>query len=135
MVGRGRNRKSLCYVSNLAAFLGAAGDNETVCTVVNYADKPDLSMDELVRIIREETGRNGFLPRVPYSVGLLAGYTSDGLCAVLGRSLPVSSIRIRKFCATTRMDTTRLERGSFLPPYSLVEGLRTTTRELRPASA
>lgn len=130
MVGRGRNRKSLCYVDNLAAFLAAAAGGKLEYTVVNYADKPDLSMDELVSLLRAETGKNGYMRRIPYKPGLLAGYAGDALSILLRRSLRVSSNRVKKFSATTRMSTARLEEMDFNPLCSLQEGLKRTIREL-----
>ena len=134
MVGAGRNRKSLSYVDNLAAFLKLSAEGEIVHEVVNYADKPDLTMDELVRILRVETGQEGFPPRIPYVLGMLAGYTADAVTALTGRSLPVSSTRLKKFCATTQLDTSRLRRWDFQASCSIMDGLRVTTRELYPRS-
>lgn len=127
-VGRGRNRKSMAYVGNLARFLAGFVDAPPGVQVYNYADKPDLSMEELLAIASDELGRS--LPRlsVPYPLGLAAGYAFDALARVSGRRFPVSAVRVRKFCADTTVNTDRLEASGFEAPFSLEEGLRRMIR-------
>jgi nucleoside-diphosphate-sugar epimerase len=131
MVGRGRNWKSLCYVKNLVAFLVDALTADYPFTTVNYADKPDFSMDELVRFVREELGLNGYLPRIPYWLGMAGGLAFDCLATATGRRMPVSGIRVRKFCSETRLATARLEQTGFRRPYTLEEGLRELVQAVR----
>jgi len=128
MVGNGRNRKSMAYVGNLARFLAGLEESPPGTQVFNYSDKPDLDMRRLVRVAAEELGVG--LPRVavPYPLGLLAGYGCDLVARITGRKLPVSSIRVRKFCAETTVDTSRLGSTGFEAPYTLEEGLRRMIR-------
>jgi len=126
MVGSGRNVKSMAYVENIAAFLEHSLSFDPGVHLYNYIDKPDLDMNALVIMVRKELGRDpkiGF--RVPYPIGLSAGHCFDVLARVTRRSLPVSSIRIRKFCADTQFATSVREAG-FLPPVPLNEALRKT---------
>ena len=130
MVGTGTNRKSVCYVGNLVAFLLRLLDGEAGARIMNYADKPDLTMHEFVALVREELGANHRpLPRVPYWAGLLSGYAFDALSAVTGRRYPVSSIRIRKFCSSTAI-AMQSPGVRFDPPYTLHEGLRRMVQSL-----
>jgi len=126
MVGNGQNRKSLAYVGNLVSFLLAKLQASPGLHLYNYADKPDLSTNELIRIAQESFGSSGGISRmrVPYLIGLAAGYWFDLVAAVTDRKLPISSIRIKKFCAETTVSTAKLEREGFKRPYSLEEGLR-----------
>ncbi len=39
----------------------------------NYADKPDMSVKDLVDHVRSELGMSKSLPRLPYSLGLMGG--------------------------------------------------------------
>jgi GlcNAc-P-P-Und epimerase len=128
MVGRGRNRKSMAYVGNLAHFLVGLEKSPPGIQVFNYSDKPDLDMRRLVRIAADELGVR--LPRVavPYPVGLAAGYGCDLLARITGRKLPISSVRVRKFCAETTVETRRVESTGFEAPYTLEEGLRRMIR-------
>jgi hypothetical protein len=62
--------------------------------------------------------------RLPYSIGLLGGYTFDLLPRLTGKTFPISSIRIRKFRADTIINADKLKKIGFKPPFSLDEGLR-----------
>lgn len=131
MVGRGRNRKSMAYVGNVAAFLRWCLDLPPGLHRFNYADKPDLTTAELVGLARRALGRDRHWTariHLPYAVGLGLGYLADGLARVLGRPLPWSSIRVRKFCAETTVNTARVERTGFVRPFTLQEGLERMIR-------
>jgi GlcNAc-P-P-Und epimerase len=128
MVGSGRNVKSMAYVENIAAFLEFSLSFGPGCYVYNYVDKPDFDMNALVATVKERLGagkRIGF--RLPYAVGLAAGYAFDLAAWGTGRSFTISSIRVRKFCATTVFATSVAETG-FVAPVSLEEGLGSTVR-------
>ena len=48
------------------------------------------------------------------------------LAWITRRKLAVSSVRVKKFCATTEFDARRMEQSGFRAPYSLGEGLART---------
>jgi hypothetical protein len=50
----------------------------------------------------------------------------DGLAQLTKKKLPISAVRVRKFCADTVIDTTRLEATGFHRPYTLKEGITRT---------
>jgi len=129
MMGSGQNRKSMAYVGNVVEFLvSCLGDGPGV-HLYNYADKPDLSTREIVAIARAEIGcQDGLLSRLslPYPIALGLGYAADLVARVSGRKLPVSSIRVRKFCAETTVAAERVARRGFVRPFTLEEGLRRT---------
>jgi nucleoside-diphosphate-sugar epimerase len=124
MVGQGSNRKSMGYVVNLARFLVFAAGRGPGVSVFNYADKPDLTMAELVRIARDALGKKHSRITVPYAAALAAGYAMDGLGRLTGARFSVSAVRIRKFCADTAIRTDRLDETGFERPYTLEEGLK-----------
>lgn len=128
MVGNGRNRKSMAYVENLARFLADLEDAPPGIQVFNYSDKPDLDMRHLVDMAAGELGVSLPPIAVPYPIGLLAGYGCDLIARITGRKLPISSIRVRKFCAETTIDTARLGSTGFEMPFTLEEGLRRMIR-------
>jgi nucleoside-diphosphate-sugar epimerase len=133
-VGSGRNRKSLCYVGNFAPFLRWLSEkpSEAGVSVFNYADKPDLTVSELVHIIRGELGLepSGGV-RLPLAMGLAGGYAFDLAGKITGRKYPVSSIRVRKFCADTSVAAPALAETGFAAPFSLHEGLHRTISYMR----
>jgi nucleoside-diphosphate-sugar epimerase len=124
MVGKGTNRKSMGYVLNLCSFLTTLIEFLPGTYVFNYADKPDLCMNELIEIfnnILRKNSINNF--RIPYVLGLMGGYAYDILTRITGKTYPISSIRIKKFCSDTVINTDKLQQTGFLPSYTLAEGL------------
>ena len=129
MVGSGQNRKSMAYVENLCAFLVHVADLGAGTHLYNYADKPDLSMNELVSIILHELGRPTVIrPRVPYPLGYLGGLACDVVAYATKRKLPISRIRVRKFCTTTTFAANRLRNTQFAPPVALRETIHMTIK-------
>lgn len=123
-VGKGINRKSMGYVLNLSSFLITLLKSEPGQFIYNYADKPDLSMNELINIFYDTIGqrhKNNF--RIPYTIGLMGGYGFDLLAKITGKTYPISSIRIKKFCADTVIDADNIQKTGFVPSYTLAEGL------------
>lgn len=128
MVGRGQNYKSMAFVENAAAFLEHALGFGPGVVVYNYVDKPDFDMNSLIRTVREEIGVVGTdRIRLPYGAGMAIGYLFDLAASLSGRSYPISSIRVRKFCATTQFETS-VDKSGFLAPVTLADGLRRTVR-------
>lgn len=129
MVGDGRNRKSLAYVENVAGFLQHCLQDRPGTSLFNYADGPDLSMDELVALVRRALGQDpapGL--RLPYAVGYAGAALLDGVARLSGRSFPISRVRVRKFCASTRFDAARAMASGFQPEVPLAEGIARTLR-------
>jgi hypothetical protein len=92
--------------------------------IYNYADKPDLSMNELINIFHNTLGENHKnIFRIPYAIGLMGGYCYDILAKLTGKTYPISSIRIKKFCADTVVKADKLQKTGFVPSYTLAEGL------------
>ena len=124
MIGSGKNLKSIAYVGNVSAFLAHALTFGKGTHLYNYADKPDLNMRDFVISVRDALGKEGTGPRIPYLPGLLGGYTFDILAKLTGKKFPISSIRVRKFCANTIVNADKLEQTDFKAPYSLKTGLQ-----------
>jgi GlcNAc-P-P-Und epimerase len=111
------------YVENISAFLVHALTMGHGTHLYNYADKPDLTAAELVAIARRKLHQSGRILRVPYWAGLAGGYLFDLATHMTGRRFPISSIRIKKFCAGTQIAADKLCETGFLPRYSLEQGL------------
>jgi nucleoside-diphosphate-sugar epimerase len=124
MVGKGKNKKSMGYVLNLSSFLIKVLELGPGQHIYNYADKPDLTVQELVSIANKALGKTPAIQwKMPYPLGLAAGYFFDLLARAMGRTYPISSIRIKKFVADTRVSSEKLKETGFVAPYSLAEGL------------
>lgn len=125
MVGDGTNRKSMAYVGNVAAFLMHCGESGSPgVRVINYVDKPDLSMNELVGNVRTHMGKPPSpAVRIPYGIGMAGGACFDMLAALTGRNFPISRVRVKKFCADTTISVGALMASGFTPPYTIEKGM------------
>ena len=127
MIGSGTNKKSMAYIGNVVAFLEQSINSSQSNAVYNYVDTPDMDMNSLVQQVRNTLkGQNNVGIRLPYWLGLLLGYVADGVAKVTGKNLPVSSIRVKKFCATTAFSSAKLTLDGFVPPFTLQEGINRT---------
>jgi GlcNAc-P-P-Und epimerase len=123
-VGKGINRKSMGYILNLTSFLSTLLESEPGQFAYNYSDKPDLCMNELIKIFHNTLGKNPKVNfQIPYALGLMGGYCYDMLAKITGKTYPISSIRIKKFCADTVINADKLQQTGFVPSYTLAEGL------------
>lgn len=128
MVGNGKNRKSMAYVENVAAFLQHSLTNAPGVHTYNYIDKPDFDMNTLVRRVKSALGLKPIIRvRIPYFFGLLVGYGCDVVAKLTNRKLPVSVIRIQKFCKDTSYNSS-LEMTEFTPPVQLVDAISKTVK-------
>lgn len=127
MIGNGRNRKSMAYVGNIVGFIkhklevGFSG-----VEIFNYADRPDFDMNTLVSEIYRHRGQVASKLRIPYLFGMLGGYCFDLLAFVTGKKLPISSIRVKKFCSSTEINADKLDVSGFVRPVDFKEGLQRT---------
>jgi len=125
MIGNGANQKSMSYVGNVVAFICFLIVNmKNGYNVYNYVDKPDFTTNDLVYHTGKILGKNIPSVRIPYQLGLLGGYCFDLIAFLTKRKLPISSVRVKKFCAITKYDSTKAMSTGFIPPYSMEEGLR-----------
>ncbi|MBU2888857.1 NAD-dependent epimerase/dehydratase family protein [Celeribacter halophilus] len=137
MIGPGTNRKSMAYIGNVAAFLEKCIESDQKYAVYNYVDTPDLDMNTLVRQVRNILkDRDNVGWRLPLWVGLMLGRAADGFTLMTGKNLPISAIRVKKFCASTVFSSAKEQIESFSPPFSLQEGIVRTLRSefLSPSS-
>ena len=126
MIGKGKNKKSMAYVGNIVALIKDRLEKKEVgYNVFNYADKPDFSMIELTQLIEKKINIKLPKQRIPFWIGMLVGYGFDLISLLSRKNLSVSSVRIKKFCATTQFDASKVH-NIFKAPYSLREGLDKT---------
>ncbi|MCH8567455.1 MAG: NAD-dependent epimerase/dehydratase family protein [Balneolales bacterium] len=128
MVGSGVNKKSMAYVENVSAFLQFSTEHFSPgIHIFNYVDKPDMDMNTLVKNVKQILGRKntGTGIHIPYFMGYIAGLVYDTAAFISGKTFDISSIRIKKFCATTQFSTS-VDKTGFKAPFSLEEGLQKT---------
>jgi nucleoside-diphosphate-sugar epimerase len=128
MVGKGTNYKSMAYVENVAAFIEYNLNNSPGEHLFNYIDKPDFDMNTLVREVNRMLGKSDKLFHWPYWSGYCGGLCFDALAKISHKKLPVSSIRVKKFCANTMFEAANIQKTNFKVPVSLIEGLERTIK-------
>ena len=119
----------MCYVGNVADFIKWNLQNTSKgYRIYNYIDKPDLSMNELLDTVSEILEKKLPSIKVPYFIGMLGGYGFDLLAFITRKKLSISSVRVKKFCATTQFDSSKMLNSGFVPPFSLKESLSRTIK-------
>lgn len=127
MVGNGNNKKSMAYVGNIVAYIKFLIENKTSgYDAYNYIDKPDFTMNELVTHVGTVLKKHIPATHFPYWLGMLGGYGFDVLAFLSRRKMTISSVRVKKFCATTQFNATKVLNTGFKSPYTLGEGLART---------
>ena len=131
MIGSGENKKSMAYVENVSSFLKFCMDQQlTGYHVFNYADKPDLSVNELVKQAEISVGKKMAPFRIPYAIGYSGGVVLDIAGKILNKKFPISAVRVKKFCATTQFSAGKVEASGFVSPFTLKEGLDATVKNI-----
>ena len=126
MVGKGNNKKSMAYVGNIVEFIKKRLEiSEPGYYVFNYADKPDYNMNELVCLIEKKFNIKISKLKIPYFLGMFVGFCFDLISKISRKKFNISSVRVKKFCATTQFDASKVHE-SFNPPFTLEEGLDRT---------
>ena len=127
MVGSGENKKSMASVFNVAAFLDACIKSQQKYGLYNYTDGPDLSMNDLVKLVRKRLNGNEDIGlRIPFFIALLVAYFADFVSLLSRRNFPISAIRIKKFISSSEFSSTKNSLEGFSPPFNLEEAIRET---------
>lgn len=83
-------------------------------------------MNQLVAHVSKVLNKHIPATHYPYWLGMMGGYCFDILAKLTGKKLTVSSVRVKKFCATTEFDAKKAHSSGFKAPYTLGEGLART---------
>jgi GlcNAc-P-P-Und epimerase len=127
MIGKGQNKKSMAYVGNVVAFIKYRLElSQEGYHVFNYIDKPDLTVTSLLKLIGKSIDLKIPSIRIPVWLGFLGGYGFDFLALITSKKLSVSSVRVRKFVATTQFDASKVHSSGFKAPFTLEQGLDRT---------
>lgn len=132
MIGKGQNKKSMAFVKNIVGFIKFSFEENRYkgYHLYNYIDKPDLSTIELVQIAEKATGKKLSPVKIPYALGYLGGLGFDILAKITGKKMTISSVRIKKFCATTQFDSSKMLATGYKAPYTLSEGISETIKSI-----
>lgn len=126
MIGDGNNRQSLAYVENIAARLEYALDRQADYQIGNYADTPDLTMNQLIARVATALGREDKFIHIPYWPGMCGIALLDFVGKVSRHKFAISRAKVRKFCATAQFISN--ERPRFTAPVDLNQAIEQTAR-------
>ena len=126
MVGDGKNRKSIAYVENVAAFIQFSMGFKPGVHIYNYVDKPDFTMNELVINTNRILGRSYKTQlKIPFKIAYLIGILFDYLAFIFRKKFIISSIRVKKVC-TNSVYSSSVQTTGFIPPISIEMALEKT---------
>jgi GlcNAc-P-P-Und epimerase len=137
LLGSGRNPKSMCYVGNAAAFFAWLVDAHGASPeIYNYADKPDMTVREIVALAATTLGTSVRRVPMPRSMILGLGHLGDFAERIVGRPVIINLERLRKFIADTSLPVERLSKSGFVAPYDFRKMfVDTATREFKKPAA
>ena len=126
IIGNGKNKKSMAYVSNVADFLVHCLEKQkNKFEVFNYTDIPDLEMNQLVSNLKKIMKIKNRTLKIPFMLAYLVSFFFDIIGFIFNKKFVISSVRVKKFVATTTFNSEKAHK-SFKPKYTLYEGLKTT---------
>ena len=128
MIGSGNNIKSIGYVKNLVDFIIYCLDMKSF-SLFNYVDKPDLTVFELIKTITLNFNYK-FRPffKIPYFMAFAILSLLEPLTNLMRLKLPISIIRLKKFCSTTQFSSEKVSQTNFKPKYSIEQGIKNTIK-------
>lgn len=128
LIGDGSEIKTTSYLHNLVdASLWLLEDlGNGGVEVFNYIDEPRLTTHEMIDCVRDGLGKRVPLVRLPLAAVERPARVLDWLADLIGRDLPITAARIRKFCTATDFDAWKIRRAGFQPRYSSYEALQRT---------
>ena len=85
-------------------------------------------MNQLVAHVSQVLNKKIPMIHFPMWLGMLGGYGFDILAKISRKKLTISSVRIRKFCATTQFDASKIKNRGFIAPFTLGQGLERTLK-------
>lgn len=127
MVGRGEEPKTTSYIENLvAATLFAFDRLQPGVSTFHYVDYPVLTSADLVDRLSELFGRRPPRWHVPLPLARRAASILDLTGSAMGRDLPITSARIKKFNTATNYAAKALREHGFVQPVTMDQALAKT---------
>jgi nucleoside-diphosphate-sugar epimerase len=128
-LGSGDTIKSACYVKNLIdATLFCMQRMKPGVSIFNYADKPDLTVKQIVAVISKTLDRRVPTISFPLWLGITAALPFDIVSKIVNKNLAVSSARVRKIATETKFPAQAIRDYGFTPKYTIEQGLQNMIR-------
>ena len=131
MIGSGNNIKSICYVKNLVIYVKHCLEllKTQDLLVTNYADKPDIKIKTLVKLINSTMNLKNNKFKIPYFLAIFLGYIFDFFSFITSKKINISSLRIKKFCSNSILDSNVISSTNFTPAFSFREAIEDTLKD------
>ena len=126
IIGDGLNIKSLAYVGNVTNFINHCLNFKNGVHIFNYVDKPQLSTNDLVKLIKLYLNKDIKTIKIPYLVGLVIGLFCDIISMIFKKKLNISYLRVKKFVTNSCYTSKYLNNLKFKPYYNLKQALKKT---------
>jgi nucleoside-diphosphate-sugar epimerase len=125
-LGAVQNQRSLLYVGNFVAAVGATIEHEAGNDLFFVSDGPPIATPDLIRAIARALGRPARLVSVPVGLIGVAARIGDQVARVLP-AVPFTTATLDRVVGSLALDTSKLSAAvGFRPPYTLEQGLAET---------
>jgi nucleoside-diphosphate-sugar epimerase len=122
-IGTGDNYKSIAYIENVIGFITFNITNSKLgFNIFNYSDSPDYNMKNFIELVNKIVKREKNYFKIPFFIALSIGYIFDIISFLFNKKFNLSSVRIKKFCANTQIDSSKAF-AFFKPKYTISQGL------------
>lgn len=126
MIGAGDNIKSIAYIKNVVAFIYQCIKSDLNYGLFNYVDTPNMNMLDLSNHVQDKLKKRRIKFSLPIWIGMIIGFCFDLLSKLTRRNFPISSIRVKKFCASTHFLSSKERLTGFKSSLSLSKALDLT---------
>jgi GlcNAc-P-P-Und epimerase len=123
-IKKGDALKSISYVENLVeATIFLMKSMKNGIEAYNYADEPHMNAIEISNVIAKALGKSNPIT-IPYGLAYTLAMPFDLLIAITKKNLPVSTMRVKKYCTQTLNSSEKLKTTGFKPTVDSKEGLK-----------
>ena len=137
LFGPGAGRRHMIYVDDVVSgFFLACDRSEALGEALILAGPRACTLEELIELVRRETGVPRFGVRLPLAPMLAAAAVVEDVCQVLHLDPPIYRRRMDFFRSDSEFDTSRARRVlGWSPRVELEDGVRRTLEDYRSGGA
>ena len=126
-IKNGNASKSISYVENLVeATVHLMDKMQFGIEAYNYSDEPHMNATEISNVIAESLRKNNPVT-IPYWLAYTLAIPFDLVIAITKKNLPVSTMRVKKYCTQTLNSCEKIKDTGFEPLVDSREGLKRMT--------
>lgn len=121
-----RNRRSMLYVGNLVSALYEAMMNPNANRKIYViSDGDDLSTNDIVVMIKKNTGKGGLVFPLPVFMLKIVGILGDYMKKIKLNNIGIDSYSVDKIIGSLEVDSSKIRKElKWRPPYKIEEGIK-----------